>query len=93
MPSISLGRPYDEYMAAKLKSGEYGSIPELLRAALRLLQERDDERARWLTELDAKLDRAEMPKPGIPNEEALAYLQKIVMAKMGPATPAEEQPE
>jgi len=40
--SISLGGHFDEFIAQQLAGGRYGSASEVVRAALRLLEERED---------------------------------------------------
>ena len=40
--SISLGGHFDQFIAQQLADGRYGSASEVVRAALRLLEERED---------------------------------------------------
>ena len=40
--SITLGGHFDEFVSRQLAEGRYGSASEVVRAALRLLEERED---------------------------------------------------
>ncbi|OGT73783.1 MAG: antitoxin [Gammaproteobacteria bacterium RIFCSPLOWO2_02_FULL_57_10] len=44
--SISLGDHFDEFIAAQLKSGRYGSASEVVRAGLRVLEDMEARRER-----------------------------------------------
>ena len=39
--SITLGERFESFAAAQVKNGRYGSISEVVRAGLRILEERD----------------------------------------------------
>jgi antitoxin ParD1/3/4 len=58
--NVSLTPELDKYVAAKVESGRYGSASEVIREALRLLEERDQARSAQLDafnrELGARLD-------------------------------------
>jgi len=40
--SISLGGHFDQFISQQLAEGRYGSVSEVVRAALRLLEEREE---------------------------------------------------
>lgn len=45
--SISIGNHFDEFIQSEVKSGKYGSVSEVIRSALRLL-EREEKKEREL---------------------------------------------
>ncbi len=48
--TISLPLEHATFVDAKVSSGDYASVSEVVRAGLRALQERDDAVERWLRE-------------------------------------------
>jgi antitoxin ParD1/3/4 len=68
--NVSLTPELDKFVAAKVKSGRYNSASEVVREALRLLEEHDRARAAQLTAFNkelgarlASLDRGERVDP------------------------------
>lgn len=68
--NVSLTPELDRFVAGKVESGRYGSASEVIREALRLLEERDQARgaqfAAFNRELEARLaslDRGERIRP------------------------------
>ena len=53
--NISLTPEMNEWVADKVKSGKYKSSSELIREGLRLLQEREDQRAAMVEDLRREL--------------------------------------
>ncbi|WP_088252721.1 type II toxin-antitoxin system ParD family antitoxin [Fimbriiglobus ruber] len=54
MPSsYTLGQHYESFVRAQLASGRYNNASEVLRDALRLMEERE----RWLAALDARIEK------------------------------------
>ena len=54
--NVSLTPALDKFVAAKVKSGRYNSASEVVREALRLLEDRDRARASQITTLNQKLE-------------------------------------
>jgi antitoxin ParD1/3/4 len=68
--NVSLTPELEEFVSAKVESGRYNSASEVVREALRLLEEYDRARATQFTEFNselgrrlAALDRGETVKP------------------------------
>jgi antitoxin ParD1/3/4 len=55
--NVSLTRELDKFIAAKVASGRYTSASEVVREALRLLEEQDRTRAARLEEFNCELQR------------------------------------
>jgi antitoxin ParD1/3/4 len=55
--NVSLTRELDKFVAAKVASGRYTSASEVVREALRLLEEQDRVRAARLDEFNRELKR------------------------------------
>ena len=55
--NVSLTPELEEFVNAKVQSGRYNSASEVVREALRLLEEHDEIRATQLAELNAELGR------------------------------------
>ncbi len=53
--NVSLGSHWDGYVAAKINGGKFQSASEVVRAALRLLEEQDEERRARLENLRMKV--------------------------------------
>jgi antitoxin ParD1/3/4 len=76
--NISLTPELEEFVSAKVQSGRYNSASEVVREALRLLEDHDEARASQLADFNGEigrrlsaLDRGEAVKPA----EARARLQ------------------
>jgi antitoxin ParD1/3/4 len=55
--NVSLTPELEEFVSTKVKSGRYHSASEVVREALRLLEERDQERQTQLAEFNRELSR------------------------------------
>jgi antitoxin ParD1/3/4 len=53
MPNVSLTPELERFAEACVRSGRYNSVSEVTRAALRLLQQVEQQRREFLTMLDA----------------------------------------
>ncbi len=78
--TISLPSEHAAFIDAKVLSGDYASVSEVVRAGLRALQERDEAVERWLRdEVAPTYDRMKAdPSRGIPAEKVFAKLRKRV---------------
>jgi antitoxin ParD1/3/4 len=50
MASFALSEHYEEFIRKQLESGRYNNASEVVRAALRMLEDYEDSRERWLRE-------------------------------------------
>lgn len=55
--NVSLTPELEKFVSAKVQSGRYNSASEVVREALRLLEEHDDARAAQLVEFNGELGR------------------------------------
>ena len=86
MASIALGDHYEKFIKRQLESGRYNNASEVVRAGLRMLEDFEASRERWLRqEIPARM--AEMrddPSAGIPAEQVFDDLEarhRLRMAK------------
>lgn len=57
MPNVALGNHYEEFVQKQLESGRYNNASEVVRAGLRLLEDYEVARERWLDEeIPARFD-------------------------------------
>ncbi|MCK3778943.1 type II toxin-antitoxin system ParD family antitoxin [Ensifer sesbaniae] len=50
MPNVALGTHYEEFVRKQLESGRYNNASEVVRAGLRMLEDYEEARERWLNE-------------------------------------------
>jgi antitoxin ParD1/3/4 len=76
--TISLPHEHAAFVDAKVASGDYASVSEVVRAGLRALQERDDAVERWLREdVASTYDRMKAdPGRAIPAADVFSKLRK-----------------
>lgn len=54
--NVNLTPALEQLVLGKVKTGRYNSASEVVREALRLMENRDEERQRLLADLDRKID-------------------------------------
>ncbi len=74
--NVSLTPQLEELIQQKVASGRYGNASEVVREALRLLEERDQEREAKLQALRAAIEEGENSGSVEPWEGAEAIIQK-----------------
>lgn len=74
--NVSLTPHLEELIQDKVSSGRYGNASEVVREALRLLEERDQERAAKLEALRQAILEGENSGPAEPWEGAEAIIEK-----------------
>ena len=77
MPNVALGNHYEEFVRKQLESGRYNNASEVVRAGLRLLEDHETARERWLNEeIPARYeDLVNNPGIGIPAETVRARFE------------------
>lgn len=77
--TISLPDEHALYIDSKVKSGDYASVSEVVRAGLRALQERDRAVEEWLREKVAPAYDAmlEDPSRGIPSKQVFDEIRAL----------------
>jgi antitoxin ParD1/3/4 len=78
--NVSLTPELEQLIAQKLESGRYTSASEVIREALRLLEEQDQLRQGRLSAVRQKIDRglAQLDRgEGIPASEARSRLRRV----------------
>ena len=82
--NVSLTAELEKFVSSKVESGRYNSASEVIREALRLLEEHDNARAAQLSEFNqelgrrlASIDRGGTMQPG----EARSRLQQKSLAR------------
>lgn len=77
MASIALGEHYEKFIRRQLESGRYNNASEVVRAGLRMLEDFEASRERWLREeIPARMaEMREDSSRGIPAEEVFDELE------------------
>ena len=77
MASFALNEHYERFIKKQLESGRYNNASEFGRAGLRLLEDQEDARERWLTrEIPSRYaDLKRDPSTGVTLDEAFDQLE------------------
>jgi len=84
MASFALNEHYERFIQAQLESGRYNNASEVVRAGLRMLEDFEAARERWLREdIPSRLaDIRENPEKAISLEDAFSRLEVRHQAQM-----------
>ncbi len=75
--SITLPRDMARMIRGKVEAGAYASNSEVIREALRLMQEHEGEKAQKLAWLREKIDHSlDDPRPSVEGDEVFARLEE-----------------
>lgn len=87
MASFALNEHYERFIQAQLESGRYNNASEVVRAGLRMLEDFEAARERWLRdEIPARLeDIRQNPEKAISLEDAFSRLEARHQAQMAKA--------
>ena len=77
MTSIALGNHYEEFVKKQLESGRYNNASEVVRAGLRMLEDHEEAREKWLRdEIPARYEELMAnPSKAIPAEAVRARFE------------------
>ncbi len=76
MPSsYAIGSHFERFIRQKIESGRYSSASEVVREALRLLEEREELREAQIKTLHGQLQEGRESGPGIPADRVLDRLE------------------
>jgi antitoxin ParD1/3/4 len=77
MPNFALTDHYESFIKKQLESGRYNNASEVVRAGLRMLEDFEDSRERWLREeIPGRLaDLQQNPNLGIPADTVFTRLE------------------
>ena len=87
MPNYALSDHYERFIRKQLESGRYNNASEVVRAGLRMLEDFEAEREKWLREeTPARLAELQRdPTKGIPAEAVFSRLEARHRAKQARA--------
>ncbi len=73
--SYSLGKHWESFVKRQVQSGRFASASEVVRAALRLIEEREAEQEARLEALRGEIARGRISGPGIPAEDVFRQVR------------------
>ena len=76
--SYVIGERFESFIKTLVEQGRYASASEVIREALRALEEREQFRAMKLEALRAEIERGTQSGPGIPTEEVFAKARRRI---------------
>jgi len=76
MANVHLGERFENFIAEVIREGRYQNASEVVRAGLRLLEDREAERKQNFDRLKAEINAAfDDPRPPIPLEDVMAEIE------------------
>lgn len=78
----SLGEHFERFIEAQLASGRYSSASEVLQAGLRMLEQRDEGRARSVEEIRRTIEAGRRSERTIPADEVFGRLEAKIREKL-----------
>lgn len=87
MPNFALNDHYESFIRKQLKSGRYNNASEVVRAGLRMLEDYEAEREKWLREeIPSRLVELQQDRiKGIPADTVFSRLEARHHANMAKA--------
>lgn len=75
-PSVSLTAHQQEFIAELVKSGRYQGVSDVVRAALRLLEEQEERHRAYIARLEAAVEEGLASGPAVPMEPVDVMLDR-----------------
>ena len=87
LPNVALGDHYEEFIKSQLESGRYNNASEVVRAGLRMLEDFEQAREKWLRdEIPNRYEELlKDPSKGIPAETVRARFEAKHRARLADA--------
>ncbi len=86
MANVHLGERFENFIAEVIRDGRYQNASEVVRAGLRLLEDREAERKENYERLKAEIKAAiEDPRPSLSSDEVFDRLEERYRARMAAA--------